>query len=154
MSGGLPCGIYDALLDTSLQDLLSRSPELRSVLGKLDPEEQPAKYADFVAKLVYQVLREETDPARRLEICNNLLAHVQDSCKESANIGQLVPEKKSVLLEITPPHFAQQGIPRPQTSISESSLFTGSARDPQLVHELQAEMKSADSVDILVSFIK
>jgi hypothetical protein len=57
MSGGLPCGIYDALLDTSLQDLLSRSPELRFVLGKLDPEEQPAKYADFVAKLVYQVLR-------------------------------------------------------------------------------------------------
>jgi HKD family nuclease len=38
--------------------------------------------------------------------------------------------------------------------MAESSLFTGSPREPQLVHELQKEMRSADGVDILVSFIK
>ena len=36
----------------------------------------------------------------------------------------------------------------------ESSLFTGSPREPQLVQELLEEMRSADAVDILVSFIK
>jgi HKD family nuclease len=38
--------------------------------------------------------------------------------------------------------------------LTQSSLFTGSPSDPQLVHELGREMRSADSVDLLVSFIK
>jgi len=42
-------GIYEALLDESLRETLARHPELRTVFGKIDPEEQPAKYASFVA---------------------------------------------------------------------------------------------------------
>ncbi len=45
-------------------------------------------------------------------------------------------------------------MPRPETSLLESSLFTGSPTDPQLVNELAREMSSADEVDLLVSFIK
>ena len=63
-------GIYEALVDLSLRDTLDQHPELRSVLGKLDPEEQPARYAAFVAKVLEQALREETDPERRLALCN------------------------------------------------------------------------------------
>jgi HKD family nuclease len=66
----------------------------------------------------------------------------------------LVSEQKPVLLEITPPHYGKSGIPRPYTSLAESSLFTGSPNEPQLAHELLEEMRSADGVDILVSFIK
>src|SRR5204862_6017867 len=61
---------------------------------------------------------------------------------------------KPLLLEITPPNYAEGGIPRPETPLGQSSLFTGSPADPQLVHELGREMRSADSVDLLVSFIK
>ena len=43
---------------------------------------------------------------------------------------------------------------RPRTSMVESSLFTESPREPRLVQELLEEMRSADAVDILVSFIK
>jgi len=39
--------IYDALLDNHLQEMLDRYPELRTVFGKLDAEEQPARYAGF-----------------------------------------------------------------------------------------------------------
>ena len=35
----LPQGIYEALLDEELNSILQRHPELRSVFGKLDPEE-------------------------------------------------------------------------------------------------------------------
>ena len=148
-------GIYEQLLDESLQEALARHPELRTVLGKIDAEEQPALYASFVAKVLEQALREESDPDRRLTLCNRLLGTVAaEPGKGHLEKRRLVAESKPLLLEITPPNYGQSGLPRPHTSLAESSLFTGSPQEPQLAHELLEEMRSADGVDILVSFIK
>jgi superfamily II DNA or RNA helicase/HKD family nuclease len=148
-------GIYEALVDQYLRDALAQHPELRAVFGKIDPEEQPARYASFVAKVLEKALREETDPEKRLLLCNRILGQVADE-PGRAHFGKhrLVTEPKPLLLEITPPNYGVAVLPRPHTSIVESSLFTGSPQDPQLAHELNEEMRSADAVDILVSFIK
>lgn len=66
-------GIYEALIDECLRDMLDRHSELRTVFGKIDPEEQPARYAAFVAKVLEQAPREESDPEKRLALCNRLL---------------------------------------------------------------------------------
>lgn len=148
-------GIYDALLDEVLRESLDRHPELRTIFGKIDQEELPSRYAAFVAKVLEQALREESDPQRRMALCNEILGQVASQPgKEHLRKHCLVPEQKPVLLEITPPNFGRSGIPRPHTSLSESSLFTGSPQEPQLAHELNEEMRSADGVDILLSFIK
>jgi hypothetical protein len=42
-------GIYEALLDKDLQ-ILQLHPELRSIFGKLDPEEEPARSSAFLLK--------------------------------------------------------------------------------------------------------
>lgn len=151
----LPFGIYEALLDEKLQHLLLRNPELRSVLSKIDTEEQPSRYAAFIAKVIEKSLRQETDSFERLNLCNRLIDLLSGTAEKAyLQKHRLVNAEKTVLSEITPPYLAKQGIPRPETSIVESSLFTGSPHEPQLVHELQAELRSADAVDILVSFIK
>jgi superfamily II DNA or RNA helicase/HKD family nuclease len=148
-------GIYDALLDYSLQDILARHPELRAVLGKIDVEEQPARYAVFVARILKQALRGEVDPGKRLSICNRIIDILaEEGGSNHLASHKLVAARKSLLLEITPSNYGSPGIPRPQTSVVESSLFTGSPLEPQLAHELIGEMQSADEVDILVSFIK
>ena len=148
-------GIYEALVDEYLREALSQHPELRTVFGKIDPEEQPARYASFVAKVLEKALREEADPEKRLLLCNRILGQVaEDPGRAHFAKNRLVSEPKPILLEITPPHYGISKIPRPHTSIVESSLFTGSPQDPQLAHELIEEMRSADAVDILVSFIK
>lgn len=155
MSGQFPHGIYDALIDEYLSDALAKHPELRSVLGKIDPEEQPGRYSAFVAKVLEQALREEPEPEKRLALCNRILAQVaQEPGKEHLERHRLVPREKPLLLEITPSNYGRSGIPRPHTPLAESSLFTGSPQEPQLAHELLQEMRSADGVDILVSFIK
>ena len=155
MPSKLTPGIYEALLSENIQELLARNPELRTVFGKIDTEEQPSRYAAFVAKILEQALREESDPEKRLALCNEILGHVcLDPRRNHLEKQRLVADHKPILLEITPPHYGLRGIPRPHTSIGESSLFTGSPQEPQLAHELLEEMRSADGVDILVSFIK
>lgn len=148
-------GIYEALLDEYLRDALAERPELRTVFGKIDPEEQPTKYAAFVAKVLEQALREEADPEKRLALCNHILGHVaNEPGRGHLDKYRLIQDQKPLLLEITPPHYGRSGIPRPHSPMAESSLFTGSPQEPQLGHELLEEMRSADGVDILVSFIK
>jgi hypothetical protein len=66
----LPQGIYEALLDEELNSILLQHPELRSVFGKLDPEEEPTRYAAFLARVVEKALRLEDDPLTRLRIYN------------------------------------------------------------------------------------
>ena len=73
MTRPLHHGIYEALLDRELKEALDRHPELRSVFGKIDFEEQPARYAAFLTAVIEQALRHETDPASRLAFCNRLI---------------------------------------------------------------------------------
>lgn len=148
-------GIYEALLDEGLKGVLARHPELRSIFGKLDPEEEPARLAAFVSKVLEQALRFEADSATRFQVCNELLRQLgQLADRRFLANRQLVSTENPVLLEITPASYETSGMARPETSLVESSLFTGSPSDPQLVHELLQEMRSADSADLLVSFIK
>jgi hypothetical protein len=56
-------GIYEALLDEDLSALLAQHPELRSVFAKIDPEEEPARYAAFLARAIEKALFLENVPS-------------------------------------------------------------------------------------------
>jgi HKD family nuclease len=148
-------GIYEELFHRRLEEILSRHPELRSVFGKLDPEEEPSRYAAFVSRVLEQALREESESALRLEIANRVIEVIAGfHTHEHLSDRKLLLAPKQVLVEIPPPHALAVHYPRPETPLTETSLFTGAPGDPPLARELAAEMASADQVDILVSFIK
>ena len=87
---------------------------MRAVFGEIDPEEQPAKYASFVSKVLEQALREESDSEKRLALCNFILGHVaSEPGRSHREKNRLISHQKPILLEITPPNYGTSGIPRP-----------------------------------------
>lgn len=60
-------GLHEALLDDGLKGVPERHPELRSIVGKLDPEPEPARLAVFVSKVMEQALRLKTGPVSRCQ---------------------------------------------------------------------------------------
>lgn len=151
MSKPLSQGLYEQLLDEALQERIAAAPELRAILRQLDDEAAPHAYAQFVARLLQQALR-QLQPINRLPLLNRLidLLAAQDGL-DYLQRRRLLASEKTVLAEMT---GQPRPLTRPITPLNSSALLTGQGGDPPLEHELRTEMASADRVDMLVSFIK
>jgi len=151
MSQNLPGGIYEQLLDEQLQEQILAAPELRVILRQIDDEEAPSSYAQFVAQIVHQSMR-QLEPKDRIPLINRLieLLAAQNGLDYLLR-RRLLGAEKSMLLEVSSHKVAHQ---RPITPLSSSTLLTGQGDDPPLEHELRSEMATADRIDLLVSFIK
>jgi len=153
----LVAGLYERLLDADLSDELAAQPELRAILGKLDDEEAPHTYGQFLLQLISQALRSRK-PEQRLPLVNRLVELISATDGlEYLQRKRLIASDSPLLLSLQPPAPGDQlppPLPRPTTPLATSSLLTGARHDPQLEHELRQEMLTADRVDILVSFIK
>jgi len=153
----LAVGLYERLLDADLSDALAAQPELKAILGKLDDEEAPHTYGQFLLHLISQALRSRK-PEERLPLVNRLIELIAASDGlEYLQRKTLIAAQSPLLLSLQTPapgDVAPPPLPRPTTPLATSSLLTGARHDPQLEHELRQEMLTADRVDILVSFIK
>jgi superfamily II DNA or RNA helicase len=150
-------GIYERLLDEELQDALAAHPELRPIFGKLDDEESPHAYGQFILEVLTRALR-TCSSEQRLPLVNRLVALI------SATDGldylrrrTLIESREQLLLSVqeeAPGAARPTALARPLTPLGTSSLLTGGRSDPALEHELRQEMFTADQVDILISFVK
>lgn len=144
-------GIYERPIDQELAELLESKPELRATLRKIDDEATPHLYAQFISQLVHQALRIQK-PKDRIELINRLITLLSETDGlEFIRRKQLLGKKESLLLEVSENAVSA---PRPSSPLYTSVLHTGQSLDAPLEHELRAEMETADSVEILVSFIK
>lgn len=150
----LPAGLYEQPIDEEIAGLLKNYPELLKTFEKIEDESAPHTYSQFlflILKQAFPILAS----TKRVEVLNRLIELL------SAEDG-LEYTKRKKLLHIDAPQILKEirvdeslaALPRPESSLRVSSLFTGSREEPQLESELRTEMKSADQVDILVSFIK
>ncbi len=156
-------GLYEQIINKGLDSELSVTDKL-SQTAPIDSAEASkvlAKYiADVVEKGLENVKDNGGDLTTQVELANKIITTIMSETRETDFDELSVAERAEQLLAL----FDRQNskfalnekaeITRPETSIAQSSLFTGAIHEPQMFTELKKEIVSCNRIDMLVSFIK
>jgi superfamily II DNA or RNA helicase len=141
----LKFGLYEQVLDEKTKK------QLEDFQYKTFRHIDASEIANVFSVALERNIREALDKAKnnneRLAIINGVRALVDEDASGFQDFLQLLS------LHFDKNELAQINQHRPKTSIALSTLFTGFS-GPTLESELKREIRTADSIDFLVSFIK
>lgn len=144
-SASLPPGIYELLVDGSLDALIADLDESGYAdVQPVDIADFPSRAAHHIGKKVESAL-EQAAAEDRVALANRVLRALQDE-GDSLQLNSDRHELKSVFLD--------SPASRPLTPLTETALLTNASGTPSLQSELRLEMESADRVDLLCAFVK
>lgn len=157
-------GIYEEIINNKILKEINNE-ELLIGKEKLDSEEAKNILTQYIANITKTALKYIRDDIKdsneyllkQIEICNDIIEllkeKLQDKEFEELKISESAEVLTYVYSRMNNTNFNNEII-RPETSISRTSLFTGSKREPNLNEEMKKEIASADEICMLVSFIK
>ena len=157
-------GIYEQVIDRSLAKELDHLPENRKATAAIDPAEASLVLSQYVGEVVHHALDRmqngRPDLPDQVALVNQLVSIAGGAADENAADISVDARAEQLLALIgeKDPRLAlgrsARDVVRPETSIAQSSLFTGAVHEPQMYSELKKEIASADRIDMPVSFIK
>ena len=158
-------GLYEQVINNALNRELSEVPEARKSTAPIDTAEASKVLAQYLTEVVQKGLDNVQDNGGGIEaqiaLANQIVSTIQTTTKEpdfaALGVDQRAEQLLALLRENDPrlaTGKAAKDIERPETSLAQSSLFTGAIHEPQMYTELKKEIVSADHIDMLVSFIK
>ncbi|MFC5648613.1 DUF3427 domain-containing protein [Paenibacillus solisilvae] len=162
-------GLYEQLINNiTMKRITELDPALYDI-GKepLDPEEARKLLSNYIAVITRRALKlvreqnsnDEEAVFAQIRACNEIICTLKDSLGQSEYSELQLDEHGEVLTYVYSKLNHIRGIKeekvlRPTTPLSQSSLFTGSHSEPNMMSELKHEIVTADRIDLLVSFIK
>lgn len=158
----LPEGLYEQVISKALDKKLSEDNGIKYDAAPIDNAEAPSILSKYIAEIVEKGLMQVQgdDISGQLSLANKIISAITEVTGDEEFDGSSVEEKAQQLLAVVNKQnnivavTDKIDIPRPETSLAASSLFTGSLNEPSMMTELKKEICSADRVDMLVSFIK
>ena len=155
----LHSGLYEQLINRALRQELDAIPAERKAIASVDPAEAAEVLSRYIAEATKRALsgmaEGRGDVADQVALVNQLVGMLPET--EGQSIDDRAEQLLALLAEQDPAlalgRTASDAV-RPETSIAQSSLFTGAVHEPQMFSELKKEIVSADRIDMLVSFIK
>ena len=158
-------GLYEQVINNALSSELAEITEARKAVAPIDKAEASKVLAQYLADVVQKgldnVLDNGGDISAQIALTNRIVDLIQSTTKEADFAALGVDQRAEQLLALlreADPRLAvgktASDLSRPETSIAQSSLFTGAIHEPQMYTELKKEIVSADRIDMLVSFIK
>ena len=156
-------GLYEQIINKQMNEELASVPEECRYQEKVDSAEASRVLATYAAELMKRkmdaIYEASGDQALSDQIAyiNKVIGSMDVAAEEKLQIEHPGEQLLSLLSEKDEQRLlgrkAKDAL-RPETSMAYSSLFTGAAREPQMLTELKKEIVSADRIDMLVSFIK
>lgn len=158
-------GLYEQVVNNAMTCELAEIPEARKALAPIDQAEASkilTQYlSDVVQKGLENVLDNGGDLSAQVELVNQIVVLIHNTTQEAdfaaLGVDQRAEQLLALLRERDPRLAAGKtafDLDRPETSIAQSSLFTGAVHEPKMYTELKKEIVSTDRIDMLVSFIK
>lgn len=156
-------GLYEQLINNSLKQEISASnaKDIDIRTSHFDSENSPEILSQYVANILKDHLtrlaelhKSEGGIQKQLETTNQILSAIQAKAEEMLPLENRLLDsvfhRKDSILSIN----SKASVIRPETSLVDSSLFTGAEKEPQMFSELKKEILSSNKVYMLVSFIK
>ena len=158
-------GLYEQVINNALNRELAEIPEARKSTAPIDTAEAAKVLAQYLTDVVQKGLENVQDNGggieAQIQLANQIVTTIQSTTQEADFAALSVDQRAEQLLALlqqNDPRLATgksaKDLDRPETSIAQSSLFTGAIHEPQMYTELKKEIVSADRIDMLVSFIK
>ena len=157
----LESGLYEQIINKELAELIdnTKSKEFGTVsIDNAEAAKVLSRYiADIIEKSLDNVADNGGDVNRQIELANKIVRTIISESGDDSFNDLSVDERAEQLFSVLDKMHtgtSKTSLPRPETSIARSSLFTGAVHEPQMFTELKKEILSADRIDMLVSFIK
>lgn len=154
-------GLYEEIISVLLhQELIStENAKLFSEKEKINEEESHLLLAKHLSSVFEKILLQERNnlPAQ-VGLANDILDFLANKTTNKDLALHKIHADNELLLSLqnsidTGLSF-QNKITRPLTSVAQSSLFTGSLKEPSLASEIRKEILTSDKIDMLISFVK
>lgn len=145
-NGELAPGLYETLLTEHLESLIKDFGVEKAIVGNVEKALQPFVLSRHVQTVLLKRLSELTS-SDQLRLVNGLLDEIDSP-------GISPGDEVRQLLELRAEGQNKQITPRPESGLTEAVLLTNSIDEPSLGSELQKEIASADSIDLLSAFIR
>jgi superfamily II DNA or RNA helicase/HKD family nuclease len=163
MSADLKAGIYEQVLSEGLKARIEAlSAHLSPSYSQLAADDAAARFSRYFRELLRSALVEIGTTETRLElqrgVVNGLILFLQQQMAglgdaDSRGEKSLVTDQLLLALLRRDPLSGPTPIPRPSLPLAETHLLINARDEHQIGHELSLELGSADSVDLLCSFM-
>lgn len=157
-------GLYEKVINLSLGEKLDSLVDQASQTAPIDRAEASKILSKYIAEIVEKGLDNVADNGgdilSQISLANKIVSTIKSETSEQEFAGMAVDARAEQLLALVDTRNTMAAIDgnvqvtRPETSIAQSSLFTGAIHEPQMYTELKKEIVSCDRIDMLVSFIK
>ena len=160
MSNEFKPGLYEDLITEGLRvELEKTAPNLVVNEASIDVADLPSRLTRHISRILLRSLESfSDDDVKNLgpNLANEVIKKAHELTTGDARFSELVSSDPKVLSELSTrlPDGNAKRIDRPITALADTTFLTNAKGEPQLMKQIESEIDSAETIDILIAFVR